>query len=114
MSTFKKLTSSIFNALEMAGRAKTLAHLEGLSDRTLQDLGFSRTLMSQGVQAWPWKADQEITAQAAYTESGEIDAAITELEAYNDRDLADLGISRNNIREAVIHGRKGIDTAQAA
>jgi len=26
MSTFKKLTSSIFNALEMAGRAKTLAH----------------------------------------------------------------------------------------
>lgn len=114
MSTFKKLTSSIFNALEMAGRAKTLAHLEGLSDRTLQDLGFSRTLMSQGVHAWPWKADQSITGETASTDSNEINAAVEELNAYNDRDLADLGISRGEIRDAVIHGRKGIDTANAA
>ena len=114
MSTFKKLTSSIFNALEMAGRAKTLAHLEGLSDRTLEDLGFSRALMSQGVQAWPWKADTELAAETASTDSNEISAAIKELEAYNDRDLADLGISRGEIREAVVHGRKDIDSAHAA
>ena len=114
MSILKKLTRSIFNALEMAGRAKTLAHLENLSDRTLEDLGFSRALMSQGVHAWPWKTDQSLTDQVALTNAAEINAAVEELNAYNDRDLADLGISRGEIREKVIHGRKGIDTAHAA
>ena len=114
MSTFKKLTSSIFHALELAGRAKTLGHLEGLSDRTLEDLGFSRTLMSQGVSAWPWKNDQLVNDQETFTDSNEINAAVEELQAYNDRDLADLGVSRGQIREAVIHGRKGIDSAHAA
>lgn len=114
MSTFKKLTSSIFHALEMAGRAKTLAHLEGLSDRTLDDLGFSRTLMSQGVSAWPWKSDQTINAQETFTDSNDINDAVQELSAYNDRDLADLGLSRGDIRDAVIHGRRGIDNANAA
>ena len=114
MSTFKKLTSSIFHALELAGRAKTLGHLEGLSDRTLSDLGFSRTLMSQGVSAWPWKSDQVISDQETNTDANEINAAVEELNAYNDRDLADLGLSRGQIRDAVVHGRKGIDSANAA
>jgi len=35
--------------------------------------------------------------------------AIAELNAYTDRELADLGISRGEIRSAVRHGRPGID-----
>ncbi len=37
--------------------------------------------------------------------SREQTAAISELRSYSDRELADLGISRGSIIEAVLHGR---------
>lgn len=114
MSLFTKIGKSISSAFEMAGRARTLAHLETLGDRTLEDLGFSRALMSQGVSAWPWKMDQKINAHEVLTDSKKIDAAIEELNTYNDKDLADLGLSRGGIRDAVINGRKDTEQAHAA
>lgn len=38
-----------------------------------------------------------------------IHRAIRELRALSDRDLDDLGFSRNNIEDAVRNGRKGVD-----
>lgn len=38
-----------------------------------------------------------------------IKQAIRELNAYSDRELAELGLARHNILHAVIHGRPGID-----
>lgn len=114
MSLLNKIGKSVFNALEMAGRARTLSQLETMSDRALEDLGFSRLLMNQGVSAWPWKKDQEVIAQKAKTSSDEINAAIKELNSYNDKDLADLGLSRGEIRNAVINGRKNDEQVHAA
>jgi len=42
--------------------------------------------------------------------NGAYEDAIAELSAYSDRELADLGITRGQIRDAVYHGRAGIDT----
>ena len=42
-----------------------------------------------------------------------IDQAIVELEAYNDNELADLGIQRGQIEDVVRHGRPGIDRPAA-
>ncbi|NBB82906.1 MAG: DUF1127 domain-containing protein [Alphaproteobacteria bacterium] len=35
--------------------------------------------------------------------------AIAELQAYSDRDLADLGLARSEIADAVLHGRPSHD-----
>ena len=42
-----------------------------------------------------------------------IDQAILELEAYNDNELADLGIHRGQIEDVVRHGRPGIERPAA-
>lgn len=42
-----------------------------------------------------------------------IEQAIAELRAYNDNELADLGIGRAQIVDAVLHGRSGIERPAA-
>ncbi|WP_020395603.1 DUF1127 domain-containing protein [Thiolinea disciformis] len=44
----------------------------------------------------------------------EIRRAVAELQAMNDRELNDLGLSRSDIEYAVIHGRAGIDAPRKA
>lgn len=108
MSFLSKLSSSVMNALELSGRSKTLSYLKTLSDANLEDLGFSRELMSQGLAAYPWKAqdfDNLATLNETRATSQEIKNAIAELQAYNDRDLADIGIARSEIEDVVINGR---------
>ncbi len=39
------------------GHARARSHLLAQSDRTLADAGFSRELLKQGVDAWPWRHD---------------------------------------------------------
>lgn len=46
-------------------------------------------------------------------ERDSIETAIAELSRWSDRDLADLGIARGDIREAVLYGRPGIDDRRA-
>ena len=77
-----------------------------LDDRTLADINISRELLDAGVTSWPWNpaADERGIRFAA-----SIRDAVSELESYTDHELADLGISRGAILDAVIHGRPGID-----
>jgi uncharacterized protein YjiS (DUF1127 family) len=108
MSFLTKLSSKISAAFELSGRSKTLSYLNTLSDANLEDLGFSRELMAQGVAAYPWKAqdfDNLVTLTETRATSQEIKDAIEELKAYNDRDLADIGIARYEIEDVVINGR---------
>ena len=105
MSILSKLSDLVLASFEKSGRRKALAELNNMSDRTLEDLGISRSLLSQGIQSWPWKSDMELTNSPKQSKSSEIKAAIRELQSYNDRDLADLGISRGEIVEIVKNGR---------
>jgi uncharacterized protein YjiS (DUF1127 family) len=36
-------------------RAKSRRQLLDLSERTLEDIGYSRALLEQGVGSWPWR-----------------------------------------------------------
>jgi len=105
MSILNTLSDVVLAAFEKSGRRRALAELNTMSDRTLEDLGISRSLLSQGIQSWPWKSNMELNNVAAVSKSKEIKAAIKELQAYNDRDLADLGISRGEIVDIVMNGR---------
>lgn len=65
-----------------------------------------------------FKALARITGRRAANDAGysrrEIRRSMRELEAYSDRELEELGISRGGIREAVTNGRPGIDRPYAA
>ena len=114
MSYFKTIKNALSSSIEAYGRRKTLNYLNTLSERTLDDLGFSRTLLSQGVEGWPWRTEVISGPTTNAQDTSAIEAAIRELTAYNDAELADLGISRGEIREAVMNGRAGVDNTQAA
>ena len=92
-------------SFERSSRRKALIELNSMSDRSLEDMGVSRALLSQGIQSWPWKNSTELNNTAKTSKRREIRAAIKELQAYNDRDLADLGISRGEIVDMVTNGR---------
>ena len=91
-------------------RRQAHRHLSRQSDRVLADCGFSRALIDEGVDAWPWR-EADLAEQPAPQGLSPtlIDHAVQELRAYSDADLADLGISRGSIAEAVRHGRPGFE-----
>ena len=113
MSILNTLSDVVLAAFEKSGRRKALAELNTMSDRTLEDLGISRALLSQGINSWPWKSSMEVAMTAKVSKRSEIRAAIKELQALNDKDLADIGISRGEIAHVVKHGRNR-DAYQAA
>ncbi|NND90199.1 MAG: hypothetical protein HKN42_04985, partial [Granulosicoccus sp.] len=90
-----------------------------LSDRQLEDSGFSRELLMNGVNDWPWRLDQALVSDAALPgdvafqtpapRDSEVRHAIAELKSYSDRELAELGVNRNGIENAVRYGRPSID-----
>ncbi len=82
------------------------------SDRVLEDMGFSRTLLNAGVGQWPWRIEDE-NKSPDITPKVEANA-IRQLQAMSDRELFDLGITRGTIEESVRHGRAGIDEKQVA
>ncbi|MGB1310957.1 MAG: DUF1127 domain-containing protein, partial [Leucothrix sp.] len=57
MSILNTLSDVVFAAFERSSRRKALAELNTMNDRTLEDLGISRALLSQGISSWPWKSD---------------------------------------------------------
>lgn len=105
MSIFNTLSDVVLDAFEKSGRRKALSELNKMGDRTLEDLGISRALLSQGVVAWPWKSNMELNNTVKPSKRSDIRAAINELRALNDRDLADIGISRGEIAHVVKFGR---------
>lgn len=105
MSILNTLSDMVVASFERSSRRKALIELNSMSDRSLEDMGVSRALLSQGIQSWPWKNGTELNNTAKTSKRREIRAAIKELQAYNDRDLADLGISRGEIVDMVTNGR---------
>ena len=115
----KALLADIFN---MAGRDRARNSLLMLNDHLLQDLGISRDLLLKGNTAWPWRVDSVVEAPSAVKEQriinvysmasekeAEILRAINELKTYSDRQLADIGIARNDIEFVVRNGRPKLD-----
>ena len=49
----------LLEARERKARVDIRHHLSGLSDRHLEDMGFSRELIDQGPNAWPWRTAAE-------------------------------------------------------
>ena len=111
----RKMLSYLYHGIIRSQKERIRRELLQRSDRSLADLGFSRYKLEQGVSAWPWReqsgdADVNVAvntsaAQLAYRQ------AVKELHGYSDAELADLGIARSNIEQAVRNGRPGIDHA---
>lgn len=55
MSTRKTFFQRIMQFSERVAHERTRKYLVGLNDRTLAELGFSRELLEQGANAWPWR-----------------------------------------------------------
>ena len=108
MSTLLQPIKSLAGDLgQFLSKRRDLKLLMKLDDRTLADINISRGLLEQGVKSWPWHVPQDGVAVASAARG--IRAAVKELDSYSDAELADLGISRGSITEAVLHGRPGID-----
>ena len=56
---FKNIASRYNSYMTRLARVRTLEVLLNSSDRLLEDAGFSRDLLEQGVDAWPWRIDGE-------------------------------------------------------
>jgi len=99
---------------ELAAKKQTRDYLLSLSDRLLEDAGFSRPLLEQGLNAWPWRTKefQQSFGEPAIPSKKEIDTAVSTLRSFSDKDLRDLGIGRGEISYVVEHGRQGFDCDQ--
>jgi uncharacterized protein YjiS (DUF1127 family) len=112
------VVSGLTNALERAGRERARHELLRLDPRLIEDAGLSRELLHQGIGSWPWRLKDEAEALEAsraanYAAKAE-KRAIQELSAMSDKELADLAISRGDIKNVVRFGRGEIDTDLAA
>ena len=103
-----ELTSGLGNLRRRIARARTCTELLRRNDRVLADAGFSRELLELGARAWPWRVDTG-AEDLRYVARMRRRRAILELEAYDDRALADLAIARADIPRAVSEGRTGIE-----
>jgi len=101
---------------EIAVMKQTRAYLLSLDDRLLEDAGFSRVLLEQGIKAWPWRSEAYLEnnrARAPHSKN-DLKAAASTLRSFSDKDLRDLGIGRGEIGYVVEHGRQGFDCDRAA
>lgn len=107
---FKKLANGYERYMTYRGREIARDHLLRCDDRMLADNNFSRELLNQGVDAWPWRTieEQEHHLRAAIDHASRRQA-IQDLSSMSDSDLDDLGITRGKIEEAVKHGRFGME-----
>jgi uncharacterized protein YjiS (DUF1127 family) len=106
---FNNFRLVLLNRAEKRARENLRRELIAYDDRRLDDLGFNRLQLDEGVKAWPWRGTDvqpDIDKRKSRRENLN---AIAELERYSDRELADMGLSRFNIREAVLAGRPGFN-----
>lgn len=110
LQALKTMAKRYDRYMTMVGRRKAREVLLNSSDRMLADAGFSRELLEKGVAAWPWlSADADQSLQPVNYDALTTRHAVSELQDYSDNDLHDLGITRGKIKDAVQHGREGID-----
>lgn len=113
MNRLFALAGSSYNRVKTnLARRQALNALLRQNDATLRDIGISRELLHGGVECWPWHAIERPPLKAssaahASTNAAEASRAVRELKGYSDRELRDLGITRDTITEAVYHGRAG-------
>lgn len=50
---------SVTQWAEKVAKQRALSELMKMSDRVLEDAGFSRELLIQGAKAWPWRASEK-------------------------------------------------------
>ncbi|HPE61274.1 MAG: DUF1127 domain-containing protein [Thiothrix sp.] len=62
MSILSTVAKVIGNALQTQQKARVLQLFRNMSDRELADIGVSRELLNQGVQAYPWRVDEPVEA----------------------------------------------------
>lgn len=112
MKFFSVLKNAVVRSSEYAGRSKAMHELLNMSDRQLQDFGFSRELLEVGVGAWPWRSEaapQLSVIRVGTFAKSEVKKAVNELSQYSDRELAELGVTRNSIEEVVQYGRPTVE-----
>ncbi len=59
MTFLKRIMNVLTDARERNAQKHTRRYLLGLSDRNLEDMGFSRELLEQGLNGWPWRTAEE-------------------------------------------------------
>ncbi|MFT4727816.1 MAG: hypothetical protein ACI9UN_002314 [Granulosicoccus sp.] len=127
---FSSVKQAFVNAAVRSSKSRLRLQLLGMSDRQLQDFGFCRGSLQQGISAWPWRLDGVADAVAAGTSlhaegltaapvvtqvvpvkpsRKSIRKAVNELNSYSDRELAELGVSRQSIKEVVRYGRPAVE-----
>ena len=122
-----RIVNSVEKSFVNAGRTRARLDLLKRSERVLADGGFSRDLLEQGNQAWPWRIDGSVptpSTQYLFAPAGlrtPVPAmqqrfasnakAVADLNAYSDAELADLGLARAGIVDAVHEGRPGMNEA---
>ena len=119
MSIFNSIKNALVKASEHNGKVRARQELLRMSDRQLEDFGFSKVLLMDGVKAWPWRTDSDYSdeMQAGFAAAAVkpeqdhrvVNQAISELRAYSDRELAELGVTRHGIEEAVRYGRPAVE-----
>ncbi|MBX2881770.1 MAG: DUF1127 domain-containing protein [Granulosicoccus sp.] len=113
-----KLINGIARFFEQSGKLRVMAYLRGLPDNQLLAWGFSPAQLNQGISGWPWRLDTPpATTSTIENTSVAVQNSIKELQRFSDVELADLGLNRGSIEDAVRNGRPGIeisDTPQAA
>lgn len=113
MLSIQSIKDSFSRYVIRIGRSRLRQQLLLRDDRFLADTGFSRTLLEQGIDAWPWrteKAKNDAKTNVSILREHERRQAIAELHAYSDRELSDLGLTRGQIVQAVSNGRPEIDS----
>ncbi|OED37970.1 hypothetical protein AB833_21560 [Chromatiales bacterium (ex Bugula neritina AB1)] len=111
----KSIGTAYKNYMINVGRQRAREVLLSQSDRTLQDLGLSRILLSKGISHWPWREeDQPMPVAPPRISRREEAKAIRELRALSNHDLRDIGLTRGEIVDAVRHGRPGIEFKPAS
>ena len=94
-------------------RSRLRQRLLRMDEHRLDDIGYSRALLEDGVRAWPWRAPVDSMASLGRLDMARMfrptdhERAVAELKAYSDAELADLGLSRGIIEDAVRNGRPG-------
>ncbi|MGQ7845974.1 DUF1127 domain-containing protein [Granulosicoccus sp. 3-233] len=107
---FGKIASSYERYMTYRGRDIAREYLLRCDDRMLADNGFSRELLTQGVDAWPWRTmeEQEHILRATIDQASKRQA-MKDLNSMSDAELHDLGITRGSIERTVMSGQPGVE-----
>lgn len=74
---FSNVMNKIKEAIIVSGYSRAAKELQALSDRQLEDIGFSRGLLEQGGSAYPWRIEDQAASQETPANLTTIDTSST-------------------------------------